>query len=610
MERKQIEEALRKSYEKHGKVFRESPLIVALNTIEDGRFIEVNETYERVTGWKRDELIGRTSLDAGIWVDTNQRDEVKRQLSDRGTIRDFEFRFRTRAGDVRTALLSAELIEINGEPCMISMAVDITERKLADAALRESEERFRLAMNNVASGLYTLDSQGLVTYVNPAAEAIFGWTEAELLGKKMHDVTHYKHPDGTPFPASDCPGLRVLQDSIELQEYEDVFIRKDGRFFPVVYSASPLRADGKIVGIVVGFRDDTYRRQADRIVRESEERFRLVADTAPVTIWMTDIDNACIYVNRRWVEVTGRPLEAHLGNGWAESIHPDEVVRCLEIFTAAGERRQPFRMEYRLRRYDGEYIWITDSGVPRLNADGTFAGYIGSAVDVTEIKAAEDVLSTMSQKLIDAHEKERARIARELHDDVGQRLALVALRLEGIKRALPVSQTAMTEEIQQTRQQVEYLASDVQSLSHNLHPSKPKYLGLARSSESLCEELSGQGVQIEFRSENIPTDLPEEVSLCLYRVLQESLQNAIKHSGSGRFEVVLIGGSNEIRLSVRDSGIGFDPTQAMKGRGIGLSSMKERLKLVNGSIVIDSQPNHGTTVRARVPLTQPLRDPR
>jgi signal transduction histidine kinase len=168
----------------------------------------------------------------------------------------------------------------------------------------------------------------------------------------------------------------------------------------------------------------------------------------------------------------------------------------------------------------------------------------------------------------------------------------------------------MTEEIQQTRQQVEYLASDVQSLSHNLHPSKPKYLGLARSSESLCEELSGQGVQIEFRSENIPTDLPEEVSLCLYRVLQESLQNAIKHSGSGRFEVVLIGGSNEIRLSVRDSGIGFDPTQAMKGRGIGLSSMKERLKLVNGSIVIDSQPNHGTTVRARVPLTQPLRDPR
>ncbi len=485
--------------------------------------------------------------------------------------------------------------------------MDITERKFADAALRKSEERFRLAMNNVASGLYILDSQGLITYVNPAAEAMFGWTEAELLGKKMHDVTHYKHLDGTPFPASDCPGLRVLQDSIELQEYEDVFIRKDGSFFPVVYSASPLRLDGKIVGIVVGFRDDTYRRQADRIVRESEERFRLVADTAPVTIWMTDVDNACTYVNRRWVEITGRPFEKHLGSGWAESIHPEDVVRCLEIFTAACERQQPFRMEYRLRRYDGEYIWIADSGVPRLNPDVTFAGYIGSAADITEIKAAEEVLSSMSQRLIDAHEKERARIARELHDDVGQRLALVAMMLEGIKSAFPGSQPALTEQIQQTRQQVEYLVRDVQSLSHNLHPSMPKYLGLAKASASLCEEFSAQGVQIEFRSENIPADLPEEVSLCLYRVLQESLQNAIKHSGSGRLEVLLIGGSNEIRLSVQDSGVGFDPAKAMKGSGIGLNSMKERLKLVSGSIVIDSQPNHGTTVRARVPITPHMR---
>ena len=177
------------------------------------------------------------------------------------------------------------------------------------------------------------------------------------------------------------------KERIELREHEDVFIRKDGSFFPVVYSASPLRTDGKIVGIVVGFRDDTYRRQADRAVRESEERFRLVADTAPVTIWMTDVDNACTYVNRRWVELTGRPFEAHMGNGWAENIHPEDLVRCLETFTTASERHESFRMEYRLRRYDGEYIWIADSGVPRFNADGTFAGYIGSAADVTEIKA-------------------------------------------------------------------------------------------------------------------------------------------------------------------------------------------------------------------------------
>ncbi len=108
-----------------------------------------------------------------------------------------------------------------------------------DQSLREHDERFRLAMNNVASGGYTLDLQGLVTYVNPAAETMFGWTNAELLGRKMHDVTHYKHPDGTPFPSSDCPGLQVLQKGIELREHEDVFIRKDGSFFPLSTARRP-----------------------------------------------------------------------------------------------------------------------------------------------------------------------------------------------------------------------------------------------------------------------------------------------------------------------------------------------------------------------------------
>src|SRR5262245_35087752 len=113
----------------------------------------------------------------------------------------------------------------------------------AQVAVRESEERFRLAMSNVAGGVFTVDLDGIATYVNPAAEAMFGWTNAELLGRKMHDVTHNKHPDGTPYPASDCPALQILNTGIELHEHEDTFIRKDGRLFPVVFSASPLKKD-------------------------------------------------------------------------------------------------------------------------------------------------------------------------------------------------------------------------------------------------------------------------------------------------------------------------------------------------------------------------------
>lgn len=121
----------------------------------------------------------------------------------------------------------------------------------------------------MAEGLYTVDTQGLLTYINPSAEKMFGWSKGDVLGKKMHDITHYKHPDGTPFPASDCPGLKVLEESVELRAHPDTFIRKDGSFFPVTFSAAPLRANGRTIGVVVGFRDDTLRRQAEEVLRQS-----------------------------------------------------------------------------------------------------------------------------------------------------------------------------------------------------------------------------------------------------------------------------------------------------------------------------------------------------
>jgi PAS domain S-box-containing protein len=304
----------------------------------------------------------------------------------------------------------------------------------AQGFLSDSEERFRLAMNNVAAGVYTLNLNGMVTYINPAAEAILGWTNAELLDKKMHDVTHYKHPDGTPYPARECPGLNVLQEGIELREHQDMFIRKDGSFVPVVFSASPLKKDRMTVGIVVGFRDDTPRREAERAVRESEERFRVMANAAPVLIWMSGVDKLCTYFNQGWLDFTGRPLEAEPGNGWLEGVHADDVEKCLDTYTKAFDRREPFQMEYRLRRHDGEYRWIYDQGVPRFNADSSFAGYIGTCIDVTESKLSAQALSTMNQRLIEAHEEERARLARELHDDIVRRLALLSVNLQLVKR--------------------------------------------------------------------------------------------------------------------------------------------------------------------------------
>jgi PAS domain S-box-containing protein len=342
--------------------------------------------------------------------------------------------------------------------------------------------------------------------------------------------------------------------------------------------------------------------QAAHAVRESEERFRLVANTAPVMIWTAGTDRLCTYVNQPWLEFTGRPLAAELGNGWAEGIHNEDLKRCLETYSQSFDQRQSFAMEYRLRRKDGEYRWIVDIGVPRFNPDGNFAGYIGSCLDVTDRKLAEEALATVGRRLIEAHEEERTWIARELHDDIGQRMALVAVELDRCGRQVADSATIVRDHIRQASQLVSDVSEDIQALSHRLHSSKLEYLGLVTAAKTFCRDLSEQRhVRIEFKHSDIPAALPKEISLCLFRVLQEALQNAVKHSGAPDVSVEVHGSQDGIRLIVSDSGIGFDWPHALNGRGLGLISMRERLRLVNGELSIQSEPGRGTTILARVP---------
>lgn len=343
--------------------------------------------------------------------------------------------------------------------------------------------------------------------------------------------------------------------------------------------------------------------EAAHVVRESEGRFRLVANTAPVMIWMGGTDKLCTYVNQPWLEFTGRPLEAELGNGWVEGVHKEDLKRTLETYFQAFDQRQSFEMEYRIRRNDGEYRWILDTGVPRFNTDGSFAGYIGSCLDITDRKLAEDALATVGRRLIEAHEEERTWIARELHDDIAQRIALLAVELERCDPQAPGSAVDMHEDLHLVFQHVADLGKDVQALSHRLHSSKLEYLGLATATKSFCREFSEQrNVRIEFKHSDIPAAIPKEISLCLFRVLQEALQNAVKHSADQNFAVELYGTQDGISLIVSDSGIGFDWQDAMNRRGLGLISMRERIRLVNGELSIQSAPGRGTIVLACVPL--------
>jgi len=342
-------------------------------------------------------------------------------------------------------------------------------------------------------------------------------------------------------------------------------------------------------------------KRAETQLRESEGRFRLVANTAPVMIWTAGTDRNCSYVNKTWLDFTGRPLEAELGDGWVEGVHPDDSNRCLQTYTEAFNRRESFEMHYRVRRRDGEYRWVLGYGVPRFNSDGTFAGYIGSCVDITERKHAEESLATIGRRLIEAHEAERTWIGRELHDDINQRLALLAIELD--RWSQHASTNELTEQVRHARARITEIAEDVQGLSHRLHSSKLDYLGLATAAKSLCRELSEKTkVEIVFEHAGIPHTLSKEVSLCLFRVLQEGLQNAVKHSGVRSFTVDLQGTEESIELTVADFGNGFAEQEACTGHGLGLISMRERLQLVHGELSVKSQPGAGTTIRARVPL--------
>jgi signal transduction histidine kinase len=223
-------------------------------------------------------------------------------------------------------------------------------------------------------------------------------------------------------------------------------------------------------------------------------------------------------------------------------------------------------------------------------------------------KMTADAVVSVHRKLIDAEEREYTKIAKELNEDINQRVALLAFGLEQLDGRERIPTEAVGKISGHTRelwQQVSEIGADIHAISHRLRSSNLEYLGLETSAEAYCKEFAKhQRVEIDFRGHNVPSDVPLEISFALFRVLQEALLNSAKHSGKKHFEVELFGTPDAIHLTVRDSGSGFDPAVAMLGSGLGLTSMRERLKLVNGEFSVDSQAQRGTTIHVRAPLSR------
>jgi PAS domain S-box-containing protein len=431
-------------------------------------------------------------------------------------------------------------------------------------------------------------------------QTMFG-LPGEIYEGRVEDFRQRVHPDDRELV------WRAVADSRQHRTpYRAQFrvVRTDGQLRWVdAVGAFQYASNGEAVRMTGIAQDVTARRLLETALHESDSRFRLMADAAPVMIWMARPDKRCDYVNARWLEFTGRPLDRELGDGWTDRIHPEDRRCCVEIYERAFEARETFRIEYRLMRHDGEYRWILDTGAPRVAPDGAFAGYIGSCIDVTEHRAAQAALSGLSQKLMDAQESERSRVARELHDDVGQRMALLTIELERLGQDPPKRVGDLRLRLKELYDRTVGMGRDIQNISRRLHSSKLEYLGLAAAAAALCKQIREQhGLETVFSYDGVPSNLPKGIALGLFRVLEESLLNTVKHSGVRQATVTLAADRREIQLSVADAGSGFDLAAALGGPGLGIVSMQERLRSVNGEVAIDTRPGGGTRVSARVPL--------
>jgi signal transduction histidine kinase len=217
---------------------------------------------------------------------------------------------------------------------------------------------------------------------------------------------------------------------------------------------------------------------------------------------------------------------------------------------------------------------------------------------------AQEALSSVSYRVIEAEEQERQRIAKDLHEGIGQRLTLLAIEIERLTTDFPNLTVDVASRMDALRQETLQVLNDVKVLAHELYSPRLEYLGIAAVMRSFCKDLGEQnGIEIDFRADGLPSLVPPDISLCLFRVLQEALHNAMKHSGVKHLNARLKAVSDEIHLTVNDNGVGFDLEAAREGRGLGLNRMQERLKLVKGTLSVDSQDNCGTTIHARVPLS-------
>ncbi len=480
---------------------------------------------------------------------------------------------------------------------------------------KAKEAELELITGRTPVMLTRCDRQRRFVFVNRACAEFLAKRREDIIGRSLAEIL------GEQAFAAITPHVeRVLRGETVEFEMEIPYIHPGRTLVRAIYTPE-VDERGEVVGWIASLRDVTEQRRAQQALRESEERFRVMADAAPVLIWLSGPDKLCTWFNQPWLEFTGRTLEQELGNGWAEGVHPEDLDRCLQTYVESFDARRPFSMEYRLKRHDGKYRWVLDRGVPRTSGSGEFAGYIGSCLDITERKQSEDALREADRR----KDEFLATLAHELRNPLAPvRNAVEILRLKGP----PTPELSMAREIidRQMRQMTRLIDDlmDVSRITRNRLELRRERIDL-KTVVQIALEASRE--QIEAAGHALTVTLPKQPVLLqadpmrLAQVFANLLSNAAKFTPpKGRIELAAERSGNEVVVAVRDNGIGM-PAETLPrifevfvqgehslertrgGLGIGLTLVKQLLEMHGGRIEARSAgPGKGSEFIARLPL--------
>jgi PAS domain S-box-containing protein len=460
--------------------------------------------------------------------------------------------------------------------------------------LKRAEDRIRLIIDTLPTMVWTLQPDGAVDFVNRRWMDYVGLS----LEEELADPTGPVHPEDLPRVmekwSADAAAGESSEDEMRLR-------RADGEYRWFLVRTAPLRDEqGKVVkwyGVSIDIEDR----------KRAESQSRTLIDAIPQQIWSGKPDGTLDYCNDRWRSYKGLGPEDLQGNGWQTMLHPDDRDRVTQAWHESVVNGTPYEQEERHRAADGTYRWFLARGIPLRDAEGRIVRWYGTNTDIEDRKQAEAHLRRLSGQLLRSQDKERRRIARDLHDSTGQNLVALAMMLSQARGAIPSGARKSRRLVSECKALADKCIRDVRTLSYVLHPPALDQAGLG---DAIRDYVAGftkrSGIQVELKLSPRLGRMERDVELALYRVVQESLTNIQRHSGSQQAKIRIDRNSN-LTLEISDRGHGTSVGR-QRGEeqprfvfGVGIHSMQERVKLIGGRLHLDSS-SRGTTVRVTIPL--------